>query len=882
MHAHWLRHAAFLAALAVAGCGGGKVETPDISDNETRLGDKIDIDLVAAFQQPRREQAKLAEEWAETVRTQLEAIRQNPESVELLPRILPPLAVPVFHQAKFSPAAGFSLPSYLEPGAKDAAVAVHLARFGDHEAAAKLAPDDIRASLASFQTGKNYPVEWTRLAGLTLISSQLKLALGEPDGATQIVLLHRQIASVLDPKALEGRLGSVLLSAGKRALERAEAAWREPKRTKTALADDIRTALGEWTKVTAPAPALPFAASTAEVSALFGVAARGKAVIADKPASIARVVDLLGLPLPGEGVQVAVAFLDAKGRLAEWELAYRPKVDTLYPSCAHVAYRLLEAGYEGGEAKTTANLARQAFTAGDVACEVVRTDRSLALGGQVRILPRKGGDPPVANRGFRDYGPVSLDRGFEASRLALSPREAGAPLFVKDEAARKAMAAVLETPVPETLLLLRDGQADVLDVFEMAWPSTENGHALDRLLPSIWDDFGPGVLEEVEDQAGAYLAYRWQDATTRVRLRFAFDDRGPVLSVKDTQGPGQLAARVKAARERDEKERQARLSEGKPDLRLPRSPGLVNDLSVAGLRLGQPKAEAEKALPAGRSYRGKAVPGGVSVVMLTIPDRTASHWARQLLVRYRAGKVSEIRVRYQTGLAKAKKGESLLERLSDAKAGAPESLTPSWNGLWADLPHPGKIVYQSWRDDRTVRTYQQDAGGIEVTWLDRAALDDSLTATPWQFVERGVPGCGLDDKRAAVEAALRGPATSSGDAAVYRLPATSLYEMALVWYEGDRVSRILAVHRQRPGGTQPKEVEQALSAAWGRTVDALGFICRQEDDRGKVLGSYFWHDDRVRVETFVRQDDEGLRLLTEWRYWPIAKARAVARPGELD
>src|SRR5581483_490555 len=128
MHTHWLRQAAILAALAIAGCGRGTVETPDLADGETRLGDKIDIDLVAAFGQPRQAQAKLAEEGAETVRSQLDAIRQNPESLELLPRLLPPLAVPVFHQAKYSPAAGFSLPGYLEPGAKDAAVARHLAR----------------------------------------------------------------------------------------------------------------------------------------------------------------------------------------------------------------------------------------------------------------------------------------------------------------------------------------------------------------------------------------------------------------------------------------------------------------------------------------------------------------------------------------------------------------------------------------------------------------------------------------------------------------------------------------------------------------------------------------------------------------------------------
>ncbi len=878
MRTHWLRHAAFLAALAVAGCGG-KVQVPDVTeDTGTRLGDKTDLDLAAAFSLPRDALAKLADEWAETVKGQLGQARSSPESVELLPRVLPPLTVPVFHQAKYSAAAGFSLPDYLQPGKKDAAVALHLARFGDHEAAAKLAPDDARARLAALRTGKNYPVEWTRLAGLALISGQLKLAFGDPAGATQVVVLHRQIASVLEPKALEGPLGSVLLSAGRRALERAEAAWREAKQAKPTLADDIKTALGEWSKISPPAPAVPFAASSAEVAGLFGVAQRGKAVIADTPASVARVVDLLGLPLPGDGMQVVAAFLDAKDRLAEWQLAYRPKVDTRYPSCSHVAYRLIEAGYESGEEKKTASLRRQSFTSPEIACEVVRSDRSLALGGQVRLTPRKGGAEPVANHSFRDYGPVSLDRGFEASRLALAPAATGSPLVLKSAPARKTMAAVLETPEPETVLLLRNTQADVLDVFEMAWASADNEHALDRLLPSLWDDFGPGVLEEVEDQAGAYLAYRWQDATTRVMLRLAFDDRGPVFCVKDTQGADKLASRAKAARERDEKERLARVEAGKPEVRLARSPGVVNDFSLAGLRLGQSKAEAEKALPAGRSYRGKAVPGGVSVVVLTAPDKNAPVWARQVLVRYDQGKVSEVRVRYQTGPGRARKGDSMLERLSDAKAGAPESLPPRWNGLWSDLPTPGRIVYQRWRDDQTVRTYQQDAGGIEVVWMDRRPGEDNLEPPAWQFLERGAPSCRLDDPRSALEATLGGPAAHAGDAAVYRQPASSPYEMVLVWYDGGRVSRLQAVHRARPAGVKPQDVAQALATAWGRQVDKLGFVCRQEGEEGKVLGAYYWHDDRVRVETLVRQEEQGPRLLTEWRYWPIPRSSAVARP----
>lgn len=878
MRTHWLCYPVLVTALALTGCGG-KVETPDLApDNNARLGDWTEVDLNAWLKLPREDQAKLADEWTETIRVQLKAINDNPESVELLPKLLPPLTVPVFHEAKFSSAVGFSVPSYLDVTKKDAAVALHLARHGDHEAASKLMPEALRATLDSFKAERNYPVEWTRLAGLTLLSAQLKLAVGEIDGATQLVLVHRQLAKILDAKTRDGALGVALLTPGKRALARAALAWRDAKRAKPTLADDVDQAVREWTKVPAPTTVVPFAATSVEVSALFGSPVRGKAVIADKPASIARVLDLFGLPLSRDGVQVVAAFLDAKDQLAEWQIAYPAKIDTLYPSCTHLGYRLLETGYTGNDETKTANLARQSFTGGDVDCEVVRTDRSPALGGLIRIVPLKKGSSAIANRGFRDFGPVSLDRGFEASRMALAPAVTGVPLLVKDGPALKTMASVLETPPPDAIVLLRDSRENVLQMLEMSWPATENEHALDRLMPSLWDDFGPGKFEEVEDQAGAYLGFAWTDATTKILLRLAFDDRGPVLSVKDTQPADKLRQRVKLARERDQKDRLVRIAENQADVRLARSPGLVNDFSLSGLSLGQPKAQAESALPTGRSYRRKAVPEGVSVVALTTPDKTATVWARQLLVRYKDGKVSEIRVRYQAGPATPKKGESLLERLTDAKAGAAETLPGTWNGLWTDLGETGKIVYRRWVDDRTVRTYQQDEGGMEVVWRDRTAEDDGLEPRPWQFVLRGVPGCGIDDVRGTVEAALRAPVTTTAEGAVvYRLPASSPYEMVLVWYEGDRVSRLMAVHRDRPGA-QPKDVAQALSQAWGRNVDTLGFICRQDGERGRSLGAYYWHDDRVRVQTFVRREDQGQRLLTEWRSWPIAADKAVARP----
>src|SRR5207249_2933219 len=107
----------------------------------------------------------------------LASSRQNGAAAELLPTLHLAVRVPIFREAKYSEAAGFSLPPYVKDGQKDATVALHLARWGDVEAARKLAdPLDAatNAAIAKLAGGKNYPVEWTRLTALALYSAQLK------------------------------------------------------------------------------------------------------------------------------------------------------------------------------------------------------------------------------------------------------------------------------------------------------------------------------------------------------------------------------------------------------------------------------------------------------------------------------------------------------------------------------------------------------------------------------------------------------------------------------------------------------------------------------------------------------------------------------------
>src|SRR5439155_13363108 len=83
----------------------------------------------------------------------------------LLPQMRFPLAVPVWREAQFSAMLGISLPPYLKEGERDAVLALHLARYGDVEAAQKLAdPADaaLGGQIEACRYEQNYPAEWTR------------------------------------------------------------------------------------------------------------------------------------------------------------------------------------------------------------------------------------------------------------------------------------------------------------------------------------------------------------------------------------------------------------------------------------------------------------------------------------------------------------------------------------------------------------------------------------------------------------------------------------------------------------------------------------------------------------------------------------------------
>ena len=186
------------------------------------------ISLAELLNASRASLAQHCEELETTIRRQEQKRREGQLQFTLLPDLRLPLVTPVFREAAYSTDRGLSLPPYLKVDGHDSAVALHLARHGDVDAAAKLLEpgDEVTAKLIrDVAPDKAYPVEWTRLVALLLHSNQIALATDNKDGAKNLIALHTQLRDVLDNKAQTSPLGVALLGKGFSTLKQAAAAW---------------------------------------------------------------------------------------------------------------------------------------------------------------------------------------------------------------------------------------------------------------------------------------------------------------------------------------------------------------------------------------------------------------------------------------------------------------------------------------------------------------------------------------------------------------------------------------------------------------------------------------------------------------------------------
>jgi hypothetical protein len=868
-------------ALAASGCGGGGApdEPPpqEPVEEAPRLGDHIDTSLAELLANPRAQLAEMADDLLAKARLREKAHRETNEVLLLLPDLHLPLVVPVLREAKFSAKAGLSLPPYLAAGTPDRAVALHLARHGDVEAARRLAdPADANTlrQIAACAGPRNYPVEWTRLVGLLQHTAESRLATGDLDGAKELIQLHRQLREVLDAKAAAGPLGGVLLPRGREVLSMAEAAWRA--QNQDGLADQVKDALAAWGDVPAPSLRVPLGAPRAEVTRLLGGTAQGRVLAAP---GVGRALDLLGLPFPQENVDGVFAFFNPAGGLSQVLVAYHAKTAESFPRPADLALLLRErlpgepANPGDGEAATADNagshgLRRHVYPVGDVACDVTIVSRNGTAGALVRCVAPDGAEPPPALP--RDFGAAHLDRSFEQNRLRVTPEQRAEEVRTDRAEVLAGITNLLPALPVSAAVLQRVGDQDLLNRVTLSY-AQEDRLPLPKVALPLWAAWGPGQLEGVDDDHGGHLAFRWEDARTRCTLRLPHDISVPLeLELADRHTPEDLPRLAAEAVAFDRAERGARFAAGKVLTRLPRG------LEVDAIQLGMTRPEVEPLLPGGKGVATRAAGDGLVVTFAGEPSRGATYVARQLFLRFDgAGRLAEVRARYQDTSPANAPARGLKDLLAALKkrGGAPADASAPWARLWPDLParKPAAVCWR-WQDDATLLTYQADSGGAEVAVRDCPADHPAgALLPPLEYLPRGPERCSLGDTGEALLSrwGVAQP-VAAGGALVLTPPQPGPYDALLVWFEKGQAVRIVARHAPAArGATQPSQLADAVQAAWVQDLRTLSWPRRRDVSPEEVLQGFGWHDERTRVRLFWQEPDQGPgRLYTEWKSLP--------------
>jgi hypothetical protein len=868
MKKHLFSLAVLPVALLFAGCGSSAVpEEASAKPLPSRLGESVELSLTELLKKPRAELAAMADELATKIQIQEKGRREGTLSFALIPTLRLPLAVPVLREAHYSAATGFSLPPYVGEGSKDSALALHLARYGDWKAAQQLVePGDTEtaAQIEAARLGRVYPLEWTRFVGLLLHAAQVRLATGDVDGGTELIVLHRQLRSVLDPKAAKGLLGVTLLSRGRETLTRAAAAWRAAKREELAAQADA--AVADWGEVPALAISLQLGTPRAQVSRLLRSGGEGRAMPA---LCTTRAFDLWDLPFPDEGAEAVVACFDDAGRLADVFITYRAGFGEYFPEPGQLAFLLEERPLHGEQIQNATGLRSRAYHIGELNCTVFVVLRGAGVGAFVRLGNGQEGKPSADLA--RDFGAAHLDRTFEQGRILLAPEQPGE----KDLTITGKALAELRNPLPALKLtqaeLRRESGHNLVSALVLRYAESSSGPPpLHQVALPLWAALGAGQMQGVSDQNGGHLALVWRDAHTQYTLRMPYDTVHPVeLEARDRHEPAHGAEREAAAAALDRRERQQRLEAHKPLVRLARY--------LAQIELGMTRSQVRQTLPPGKSVLKRDVPGGLLVTFRGEPAKNETAVLRQLFVQFdQAERVVEVRASYVEGPAAGQNHAWMSDLLRPIKkrAGAPSQAASSWTTIWNDLPpqKPAPLLYR-WQDDITCVAFQRDAGGVEIVVRDRSH-DPELgqPLPPAEYLPRGPVNCPLRIARPALLQSWKvaEPNLTADGALVLRPPQGSPLDAILVWFDNNQAVRILARHA--PTGTHvtnPAEWAQALGDAWGRELGTLGWPCREDFATNEVVQSLGWHDDRTRIRMFWQESETGPpRIFTEWKDLP--------------
>ncbi|HEV3119827.1 MAG TPA: hypothetical protein VGY58_22395 [Gemmataceae bacterium] len=851
----------FTALLLSLCFGCGSDAPPEESKPQaSKLGDTIDISLAELLTKPRSELADMADEWSRKIQIQQEAHRTGTLHQSLLPDVRLPLVVPVWRECKYSARTGLSLPPYLPEGSKDSQLALHVARYGDVEAARKLiepGDSDTLNKIEACALGQNYPLEWTRLAGLLLHAAEVRLATGDVDGGTEIVVLHRQLKTVLGAKAATAPLGAALLSRGWETLQRAQRAWQE--NNKTELAAQAQTILADWGEVAPPPLALDRSQDRSQWKRALQSPGDGPCLPAG---NLGRALDTLELPFTNEALESVIACLDEAGRLGELFLTYRAGLSESFLTPGNFAHVLEECRVAGREMPKEPGLLGRSYQLDGWTCEVTLVSHGAGAGALVHL--GTGKQLPPGKALARDFGPVDLDHGFEQTRLTIGPEQRQDTLLVRKDTALAQMPNPIPSLKPSGLLVDRVKDRDLVARFVVEYNLGDQGcPPLAEIALPVCSRFGAPRIQGTADDHGGHLSLLWEDARTRYVLALPYEPGQPVrFEVVDQQPAERVAEREAAAQTRERDERKARIQAGKPLLLVARQ--------LEQVELGMSRAQVSDLLPTGQAVLKQELPGLIMVTFTGDPDREKSV-LRQLFVRFdKNDYVAEIRARYVDG-PEAGSGDWTADLLKRFKknAGAPTEALSTWATLWSDLGgRKSAARFYEWQDDVTRLTYQFDAGGAEVCLSGRPLDHDAGAAWPvFAYLPRGANGCLLEMKK---EDLLKGSASAvaaANGAFLINPGAQSPYDALLVWFEKDRAVRIVGRHAQESAkGSNKVPPTRAVSDAWSREVRTLGWPRRQDFGGNDVLQSLGWHDECTRTRIFWQENDDGsIRVFTEWK-----------------
>jgi hypothetical protein len=233
--------------------------------------------------------------------------------------------------------------------------------------------------------------------------------------------------------------------------------------------------------------------------------------------------------------------------------------------------------------------------------------------------------------------------------------------------------------------------------------------------------------------------------------------------------------------------------------------------------------------------------------------------------------VGEIRAWYENGPA-AGSGNWVQALLNGYRkqCGAMAELPGPEDAAWADLPprSPAAVLCR-WHDDLTVLSVQRDAGGVEVTLRDCPPDQPAGVALPpLECLPRGPEDLQLGHMREQVLRRFNaGSASARSDGSVALTPLKAgAYDGYLVWFDQDRVARIVARHTQDGAAQGPADMGRVLMQTWGREGQSLGWVRRQDVLPNGLLHGLGWHDDRTRIRLSWQENNDGTaRAYTEWK-----------------